>query len=104
MFSSIKISCSETGDLDLPGRGVTLFVGPNNSGKSLLLREIEQCSNVHPAPSDLKLVKDYDIHWPSREQVDRTMDAMKQFHHPNGGLYTCLTQSQISARCCDGDQ
>ena len=39
--------------IDLPARSVTVFVGPNNSGKSLLLREIahQVLNRVPQAPT-----------------------------------------------------
>lgn len=41
MFDSISLKFTElTEALRIPAQGVTVFVGPNNSGKSLVLREI----------------------------------------------------------------
>jgi len=48
----------------LPSQGITVFVGPNNSGKSLVLRELERAVSENPIPSDLKLVADFEIDWP----------------------------------------
>jgi predicted ATP-dependent endonuclease of OLD family len=50
MFKSVELSFSETGSLNLETKGITVFVGPNNSGKSLVLREIEEAFNSYPLP------------------------------------------------------
>jgi predicted ATP-dependent endonuclease of OLD family len=43
MLESISLKFTELAELlRIPAQGVTIFVGPNNSGKSLVLREIEQ--------------------------------------------------------------
>lgn len=57
----------------LPMKGITVFVGPNNAGKSLVLREIEQVFEVHPFPAGLHIVTDYEVDWPL------TADVRQQF-------------------------
>lgn len=57
--------------------GVTIFVGPNNSGKSLLLREIETAYNQHPFPSGLTILKDYEVAWPAWPDVEADIAKMK---------------------------
>jgi predicted ATPase len=49
MLKSISLKFTELHEpLHVPAQGVTIFVGPNNSGKSLILREIEMDVASHP--------------------------------------------------------
>ena len=77
MFKSISLYFTETGDIALPAKGITVFVGPNNSGKSLILREIEEAFNVHPFPSDLRILKDYEVEWPDIDEIDSVIKKSK---------------------------
>lgn len=53
---SLKFGASEdSAKLELAPTGITLFVGPNNSGKSLILREIEKCCATHNKSGNLIL-------------------------------------------------
>lgn len=79
MLQSIDLQFSETGQLTLPARGTTIFVGPNNSGKSLVLREIEQAFNVHPFPDLTRILTDYEIEWPTSESIGGTIEKMQHF-------------------------
>ena len=56
MLESITLKFTENNDLTLPASGITVFVGPNNSGKSLLLRELELALSSNPLPTGLKLL------------------------------------------------
>ena len=48
MLESISLKFTELAEpLRVPAQGVTIFVGPNNSGKSLVLREIELDIHSH---------------------------------------------------------
>jgi len=71
MLKSVKLQFSETGTLDLSTKGIIIFVGPNNSGKSLVLREIETIISQQPPPANLNIVVDFDIDWPSEEIIDK---------------------------------
>ena len=64
MLQSVTVNFSETGSFDLEVKGITLFVGPNNSGKSLLLREIETIASTDTPPNNLKIITNFDIEWP----------------------------------------
>ena len=77
MLKSVNVNFSETGSFDLETKGITIFVGPNNSGKSLLLREIEIVVSQDSIPRDLKIVTDFDIEWPSVEAIDNTVEKAK---------------------------
>ena len=52
----------------IPAQGVTVFVGPNNAGKSLVLRELEAAVSSHQTIST-KLLNDFEIIWLSKEQL-----------------------------------
>ncbi|MEL3889359.1 AAA family ATPase [Ferrovibrio sp. MS7] len=83
MLSSIKLKFTETGEISLPTKGITIFVGPNNSGKSLLLREIEAAFNIYPFPSQLQILVDYEIEWPTSENVQATISKAKYYSPPD---------------------
>lgn len=70
MLSSIKLKFSDNRSLNLPAEGITIFVGPNNSGKSLLLREIESAFITHPFPANTHLLEDYEVRWVDEESVE----------------------------------
>jgi len=78
MLESITLKFTENSDLTLPTSGITVFVGPNNAGKSLLLKEVEQAFHVHPFPAGLHILKDYEINWPDYAKVQETF---KRFEH-----------------------
>lgn len=83
MLDHIKIAFSETGELILPFAGVTILVGPNNSGKSLLLREIEAIFESHPLPNNLKILKDFEIVWPSLADLEALVSRMMFLSPPS---------------------
>lgn len=87
LFKSIKLNFTETGDIIVPTKGITIFVGPNNSGKSLILREIEQCFRTHPFPSNLRLIVDYEVEWPDLDDVRARIakeKSIKDYGIPEG--------------------
>ncbi|WP_040593724.1 ATP-dependent nuclease [Mesorhizobium metallidurans] len=90
MLHSINLDFTETGPISLPAKGITIFVGPNNSGKSLVLREIEQAFNVHPFPAGLNILKDYEVEWPNDESVNATLEKMSPFSIPNLPIDTIM--------------
>lgn len=70
MLESISLKFTELAEpLHVPAQGVTIFVGANNSGKSLVLREIEQDISSHPRV-ETKLLKDLEIVWVNDKQLD----------------------------------
>ena len=79
MLQSVDLEFSETGKMTLPMIGVTIFVGPNNSGKSLVLREIEAALGAYPTPSNLHIIKNYTIEWPSEASVKKNIEKIKSF-------------------------
>jgi ABC-type enterochelin transport system ATPase subunit len=78
VFESISLKFTEApGELTIPGQGVTIFVGPNNSGKSLILREIEaDISNF--GPIETKLLKQILLIWPTDERIEADISILKK--------------------------
>jgi hypothetical protein len=73
MLASISLKFTEFPEpLHVPAQGVTVFVGPNNSGKSLVLREIEQDVSTHGKVTT-KLLNDFEIVWPSEQQLEEDL-------------------------------
>lgn len=68
--------------LEFPGSGVTIFVGPNNSGKSLVLREIEQ---MFLAQEDYprKILDRINIKWPSDVEFNEQLTLLDERKPPN---------------------
>lgn len=83
MFSSITLKFTENADLTLPTSGITVFVGPNNSGKSLVLKEVEQAFMVHPFPAGLQILRDYEIEWPNLDDVKTSLAKHARFKQAN---------------------
>lgn len=77
MLKSVNVNFSETGGFDLETKGITIFVGPNNSGKSLVLREIEAVVSYDPPPGNLKIVTDFDIEWPDASTIHEQVEKAK---------------------------
>lgn len=88
MLESIKLHFTETGEIDLPVGGVTIFVGPNNSGKSLVLREFMELLKEHPFPQGLKIIRDYEVSWPSEAAVDQALQRFDSIQQPGLPLGT----------------
>jgi hypothetical protein len=77
MLKSVSLNFSETGPITLDAKGVTIFVGPNNSGKSLVLREIESVIRGYISETPWKIVTDFEIEWPDSDKVDQCIDKVK---------------------------
>jgi predicted ATPase len=70
VLESISLKFTELAEpLRVPAQGVTIFVGPNNSGKSLVLREIEQDMTSHPRV-ETKILHDLEIAWMTEETLN----------------------------------
>jgi hypothetical protein len=80
LLEEITLKFTEAGDLTLDCSVTTIFVGPNNAGKSLLLRELQATLNAPGFPHDLKLLKDYTFTWPTPGNLDSTLE---KFTAPN---------------------
>jgi predicted ATPase len=70
VLESISLNFTELAEpLRVPAQGVTIFVGPNNSGKSLVLREIEQDISTHESVAT-KILNDTEIIWIGEDQLN----------------------------------
>ena len=72
MLKSIRLKFSEAPTtLDIQTGGITIFVGPNNSGKSLVSAEKRNPLLLAMAPlADAKILNDFEIDWPSTESLE----------------------------------
>lgn len=86
MLDSIVLKFTQHDDLVLPAAGITIFVGPNNSGKSLILKEVEQAFLVHPFPNNLLVLSDYEIKWPEVDTVESTLSKFDIFQDKNANI------------------
>lgn len=76
MFKSISLKFTECPEpLRFAGSGVTIFVGPNNSGKSLVLREIEQDFSSHQE-IDKRILNDFEIAWSDEDNLDQDIEKL----------------------------
>jgi AAA domain, putative AbiEii toxin, Type IV TA system len=76
VLESISLKFTELAEpLRVPAQGVTIFVGPNNSGKSLVLREIEQDISSHVNVAT-KILNDFEIIWIDEEQLNDDIAKM----------------------------
>jgi hypothetical protein len=83
MLESITLKFTELAEpLIVPTQGVTVFVGPNNSGKSLVLKEVEQHFQHHEKLTT-KIVEDFKVIWPTEEQAKKDIDTLSQKHPHN---------------------
>jgi ABC-type cobalamin/Fe3+-siderophores transport system ATPase subunit len=60
--------------LELVPTGITLFVGPNNSGKSLVLREIEKLCATYNRDGNL-IVDEIDLNAPDTERIEADLKS-----------------------------
>jgi predicted ATP-dependent endonuclease of OLD family len=78
MLESISLKFTElAAPIIVPSQGVTIFVGPNNSGKSLVLRELETALS-NSAPVDSKILDDFEIIWPDTTQFEEDVQSLKR--------------------------
>jgi hypothetical protein len=76
MLQSITLSFTELAKpIIVPTQGVTLFVGPNNSGKSLALKEIEASISTN-GPIHTHIVKNFEFLWPNAEQFRQDLQNL----------------------------
>jgi ABC-type polar amino acid transport system ATPase subunit len=107
MLSSITLKFTEHDDLVFPAEGVTIFVGPNNSGKSLILKEVERAFSEHPFPINTLMLKDYEVKWLDEPEIEALLAKLSDEGvanedqkiigkiNPNGGRET--TRLNINA-------
>lgn len=89
-FKSVTLGFSSSEDMVVPMSGVTIFVGPNNSGKSLVLREIESLCITSTDLSKLNIVTDFEINWPDQSEIENILESFSYGRTPtnDGYLYT----------------
>ncbi len=74
---SLKFGAGDgAGNLELTPSGITLFVGPNNSGKSLVLREIEKCCATYNKASN-HILDDIEFLFPAKEIVLKDLESKR---------------------------
>ena len=77
MLEKISLKFTERAQpLSMEAQGVTIFVGPNNSGKSLVLRELESALSSN-GQIQTKLLHDFDLMWPTEPQVEEDITRLK---------------------------
>jgi predicted ATPase len=77
-FVRVNFGSSPTAvPLALDPRPITVFVGPNNSGKSLALREIETWCKAGPQ-QQRKIVAEIDVDLPDAEQALTELEPFKR--------------------------
>jgi energy-coupling factor transporter ATP-binding protein EcfA2 len=67
VLDTITLRFTDSPDITIPMKGVTIFVGPNSSGKSLALRELE---NIFLNDAPRKIVSDFTVCWPALDEVE----------------------------------
>ena len=86
MLSSISLKFTERSTpMVVRGGGVTVFVGPNNSGKSLVLRELEMALGSN-STINTKILDSYELQWPSKEAFEQ--ELAKILKHPRARRVT----------------
>lgn len=86
MLKNVKLKFTENSDIDIDTNGVIIFVGPNNSGKSLILKEIFNSFNSQNSSNNELILKDYDIQFPTESDIDSFISkAAELFPQPNVG-------------------
>lgn len=78
MLEKIDLEFTDPTSLAIPLKGMTIFVGPNNSGKSQILRETERllkCGNKVP---ENKIVKNVELTIPDHHEREKIVHAIEQ--------------------------
>jgi hypothetical protein len=82
MLQSISLKFTELeSPIVLPTEGITIFVGPNNSGKSLILKELDTQLRHHAKLEGLKVIQDFELTWPTTEQTAQYLNKLAR-HRP----------------------
>jgi predicted ATPase len=76
MLQSVTLKFTERASITIPAQGITIFVGPNNSGKSLVLREIERAFSSTSAISSA-ILENFELIWPSIEDFQEEIAKWK---------------------------
>src|SRR5436853_75026 len=85
IFQSISLKFTDASPLVVPGRGVTVFVGPNNSGKSMVLRELEAALSTN-GRLETKILDDFEISWPDEREIEQDSIRLRKRSPPGTPL------------------
>jgi AAA domain, putative AbiEii toxin, Type IV TA system len=84
MLDKIKLKFTNRPDVELSTAGITVFVGPNNSGKSLVLRELWNAFGRSGKPN-CKLLSDFDPLIPEGAELDALINQYTAKDNENAG-------------------
>src|SRR5215831_8795820 len=90
MISNIRLKFGRGLDLSaetIPTKTVTVFVGPNNSGKSKVLSEIEQCCRAGQRNTTSVILEGLTFSGLTPEKAERAIEHIRQPLNP-GELVT----------------
>ncbi|MFZ4409331.1 MAG: ATP-dependent nuclease [Paracraurococcus sp.] len=76
MLNNVTLRFTNSPRLDFQAKGVTIFVGPNNSGKSLVLKELEECF-TQPSARRL-IVENLSFDVPGKDIIHSTIDDFER--------------------------
>jgi ABC-type cobalamin/Fe3+-siderophores transport system ATPase subunit len=79
MIKNFTLKFTHCADLKINAGGVVVFVGPNNSGKSLVLKELEQHFTIEGGPQDRNIISDYEVEAPSLSEIEELIEKSKQY-------------------------
>jgi hypothetical protein len=76
MIGAITLKFTECLPITIPAEGVTVFVGPNNAGKSLVLRELDN-SVRSPEPLRTLVLDSFDLVWLPEHELASEIERWK---------------------------
>lgn len=98
MLKNITLHFSELpNSIEVSTQGVTIFVGPNNSGKSLLLKEIEQAFRLHGKVEGFKILDGFEIVWPTKASIEQDLDSLSH-RKPQGSNTNIIETGYFQGR------
>lgn len=115
-MQSITLRFDNNDQVQIRSDEVTIIVGPNNSGKSYILREIDQLSNANVGSLKSAAVSEIKVKWPAPENAvaealkyritseDRDDDIIELgVARPSGGLtQTRVSKKALETLCYEG--
>lgn len=69
MIESLTLKFTENADISFGSNEVTILVGPNNSGKSLFLGEIERVASDQIGLKQTSIFSDFEVDWPDSKRA-----------------------------------
>ena len=78
MLEKFHLQLTDPTNLTIPFEGMTIFVGPNNSGKSQILKEIERSLKCGHNRTDNRIVTDVDLCIPNECQREKIITEIDQ--------------------------